>query len=360
MKQSRLWDWRIPVLIAIVEGLTHFGVLQGDSEGYTNMVELFRRTASLQQAQVVHWHGILRPVVPLLAVPLSFLMSDRSAVALVNVAFIALGTFMMYKVVMKLFGQREAFISAVIFATALPVLAYGTAVLTDGAGYAMLITLTFVVLFLLPEKQDLRTAVASGFLIGLGILTKETNFIAIVLLWVYFLINRDKLKPVNVILISAIALAISFGWSHLVNHSYLQFYGEGLEYNTPGYKGPILHLNIFVLSWQYAYSFILLPFVVLGFFLVENEKFKTIMEILFSTGLLVFLWPTLPEGRFTFLTCPAIIPLAGYSISKASTILADRPFFGRLTRNHLFWVAAILIAIVAYNNISGLKLIRLP
>ena len=353
-------DWRIPVLLALVEGLTHFGVLQGDSEGYTNMVKLFRGTATLQEAQVIHWHGILRPIVPLLAVPFSFLISYRSAVAFVNVAFILLGTYMAYQLGRKLFGEEEGFISAIVFASSVPILAYGTAVLTDGAGYAMLGTLIFVVLFLLPEKQDVRTAIITGVLVGLGILTKETNFIVILLLWVNFLINRNKLKLSSAIIVTAIALLISFSWAQYVGHSYLQFYGEGLEYNTPGYKGPLLHLNIFVLSLQYAYSFILLPFAFLGFFYVEDEKFKTLLEILFSTGILVLLWPTLPEGRFTFLTYPAMIPFAAFAISRASTILAQRPFFRRLTSNRVLWLGLILIAVIVYNNLSGLKLFRLP
>jgi 4-amino-4-deoxy-L-arabinose transferase-like glycosyltransferase len=356
----QIWDWKIPVLLALVEGLTHFGVLQGDSEGYTNMVELFRGTATLQQAQVLHWHGILRPIVPLLAVPFSFLVTDRSAVAIVNVAFVLLGTYMVYQLGKRLFGKEEAFITALVFASSVPILAYGTAVLTDGAGYAMLGTLIFIVLFVLPEKQDVRTAIITGLLIGLGILTKETNFIVVLLLWVNFLINRNKLKASSTIIITAIALLISFSWAQYVGHSYLQFYGEGLEYNTPGYKGPLLHLNIFVLSWQYAYSFILLPFAFLGFFYVEDEKFKTLLEILFSTGILVLLWPTLPEGRFTFLTFPAIIPFAAFAISRASTILAERPFFKRLISNRVLWIGLILAAVILYNNLSGLKLFRLP
>jgi 4-amino-4-deoxy-L-arabinose transferase-like glycosyltransferase len=352
-------DCRIPLLLALLEGLTHFGVLQGDSEGYTNMVRLFRGAATLQEAQVIHWHGILRPIVPLLAVPFSFVMSDRSAVAIVNVAFIMLGTYMIYQLGKRLFGMEEAFVSATVFASALPILAYGTAVLTDGAGYAMLGTLIFVVLFVLPEKQDLRTVILTGILIGVGVLTKETNFIAILLLWISFLNNRGRLKPFNAIIVTVIGLVISFGWSQYVGHSYLQFYGEGLEYNTPGYKGPLLHLNIFVLSLQYAYSFILLPFAFLGFFLVEDAKFKTLMEILFSTGLLVLLWPTLPEGRLTFLTFPAIIPLTAFALSQASTILAERPFFRRLS-NRRVWLGIFLTAVIAYNNLSGLKLVRLP
>ena len=353
-------DWRIPLLFALVEGLTHFGVLQGDSEGYTNMVKLFKGTATLQQAQVLHWHGILRPIVPLLAVPLSFLVTDRSAIAIVNVAFVLLGTYMAYQLGRKLFGEEAGFISALLFASSIPILADGTAVLTDGAGYAMLGTLTFVVLFVLPEKQDLRTVIITGLLVGLGILTKETNFIVLLLLWVSFLINRDKLKGSTAIIVTAIALLISFSWAQYVGHSYLQFYGEGLAYDTPGYKGPLLHLNIFVLSWQYAYSFILLPFAFLGFFYVEDEKFKTLFEVLFSTGILVLLWPTLPEGRFTFLTYPAIIPLAAFAISLASTILARRPFFRRLTSNRILWLGLILTAVIVYNNLSGLKLFRLP
>jgi len=357
---QRIFDWKIPVILALVEALTHFGVIQGDSSGYIAMVKLFRGTATLQEMQVVGWHGILRPIAPLFAVPFSFVVSYGSAIAIVDTAFLLLGTYMMYQLGSRLFGSEEGFVSAVVFASALPVLAYGAAVLTDGPGYAMLVTLVFVVLFVLPERQDVRTAILAGALIGLGILTKETNFIVILFLWILYLTDRSKLKLSNVLILTCVTLLISFGWAQYIGYSHFRMYQEGgIQYGTPGYKGPLLHPRLFLQSLEYAFSPILLAFAFIGFFYVEDSKFKPILEILFSTGMLILLWPTLPEHRLTFLSFPAIIPLAAFAISCASTILGGRPFFRTITRNRLVWLALLLIGIVAYSNLIGLRLIRL-
>jgi 4-amino-4-deoxy-L-arabinose transferase-like glycosyltransferase len=288
-----------------------------------------------------------------LAFPLSFFMSYGDAIAFVNLGFILLGTVMMYFLGSKLFDREVGCISAVSFASAIPVLAYGVAVLTDGAGYAILVTVIYVTLFELPEKRDLRIAFLIGLLFGAAVLTKETNFIGIVFLWIYYFVNRRKFAVANILIVTVVCFLISFGWSHFVGHSYLGFYGEGLQYQTPGYKGPFINVKGFLLSAEYAYA-LLLPFVFLGFFMVERDAFRKLMEILFSTGALVVLWPTPPESRLTFLTFPAMIPLAAYAISQGSAILAERPVFGKLDKR--YWLVLIMLAIVVFNNFYTRKL----
>jgi len=346
--QSKLADalvsWKFPALIAVLEGVTHFGSFQGDSQAYIDLVKFFRGVGN---NEILQWHGVLRPVVPLLALPLSFVLGYGESIALVNLGFIVLGTVMTYFLGYRLFGRTVGCVSAVTFASAIPVLAYGFAILTDGAGYAMLIIVIYAALFKLQEKKDLRSTVLLGLLFGAAVLTKETNFIGLAFLWVHYVFNRKRVTFSNLLVITAICLSLSLGWSHTVNHSYLKFYGEGLQYQTPGYKGPLLDVRGSLLSAEYAYA-LLLPFTFLGFFLVEREAFQKLMEILVSTGALVALWPTPPESRLTFLTFPAIIPLAAYAISQASTILGERPALGKL--HSRYWLVLIMLAIIVLNN----------
>jgi len=311
---------------------------------YIDIVRFLRGSGN---SEILQWHGILRPVVPVLAYPLSFLVSYGNAIALVNLGFIMLGTVMTYFLGSRLFDKEVGCISAISFACAIPVLAYGIAVLTDGAGYAMLVTLIYVVLFKLPKKRDLRIALLFGLLFGAAVLTKETNFIGLLFLWAHYFVNRRGFRVANILVVTVVCLLMSFGWSHFVGHSYLGFYGEGLQYSTPGYKGPLLNVRGFLLSAEYAYA-LLLPFVFLGFFMAERDAFRKLMEILVSTGALVVLWPTPPESRLTFLTFPAIIPFAAYAISQASAILAERPGFGKVDKR--YWLFLIMLAIIVFDN----------
>ena len=356
-KVARLWQ--LPVLLALGECLTHFGGLQGDSLAYIDMVKLFRGVATPQEAQVFAWHGMLRPIVPLLAVPLSYLIDFGLAIAAVDTMFIVLGTFAVYRIGEKLFDHKGAFVCGISFATALPVLAYGAAVLTDGAGYGMLAMLTYVAFFVLPQSQSYRVAILTGLLVGFGVLTKETNLMILGLIWIIFIVDRVKLKVAPFLIVTAIALAISLAWAHAIGQSYLGFYNQGLAYQnvTPGYSGPLLNPHQFLLSLEYAFA-VILPFAVIGFFYVDDEVFKKLFEVLIATAGLVLLWPTPPEDRLTFLLFPAIIPLSAFGIIQASVILGTRPLFKNLSAEA--WLTIFLIGVVLVNNLSGLRLLHLP
>jgi len=350
---SMLGSWKIPILFALLESLTHFGTWHGDSIGYVNIVKLFRGTASIEEAQAVHWHGILRPVVPFLALPLSYLMNYRDAIATVNLGFFLLGTLFTYLFTRKLLSSDAAFISAISFASAVPSLVFGTAILTDGPGYAMQIILLYFLLFVLEERRDLRTSILAGILIGIGVLTKETSFAIVAFLLLRFFLHRDRLTIANVLVVTALGIAIPLAWAQLVGYSYLGFYGEGLTYHAPGYKGPLVHPRLFVFSAVYAF-YLCLPFAFTAFFTIDDDRFKTICEILLSVGILLALWPTAPEGRLTFLFFPAVLPLAALGISQASQILGRRPWFKVISQRS--WLILILLVALTYTNAITFKL----
>jgi 4-amino-4-deoxy-L-arabinose transferase-like glycosyltransferase len=350
--------WQLPLLLALGECLTHFAQLQGDSSSYIDMVKLFRGVATSQEAQVFTWHGMLRPIVPLLAVPISYVLDYGFAIATVDTIFVLLGTFAVYLIGEKMFDPKVAFVSGMSFASAMPVLAYGAAVLTDGAGYGMLAVLTYVALFVLPQRQSFRVAVLIGAIVGVGVLTKETNLLILGLIWVIFLVNRGNLKIAPFLIVTAIAMAISLSWAHVIGQSYLVYYGQGLAYhNATGYSGPLLHPREFLISMESAFE-VILPFAILGFFYVDDGNFKKLVEVLVATGSIVLLWPTPPEDRLTFLLFPAIILFAAFGITQASSILGSRPLFKNLSVEA--WLTILLISLVVLTNLSGLRVFRLP
>ena len=340
--------WMIPVLVAVLEGLTHFGIWHGDSSGYVSMTKLFRGTASIDEALVTHWHGIVRPMVPFLAVPLSYATSYKDAIATVNLGFFVLGTFFVYLFTKKLLNSQAALISGLCFASAFPNLMVGAAVLTDGPGYAMEIVVIYFLLFVLEKKRDLGSSLLAGALIGIAVLTKETNLIILpVFLLLRFFLHRDRLTVSTMLLTLILAIAIPLTWSQLVGYNYLTFYREGLAYITPGYKGALTNPILFSLSFVYAFA-LCIPFAFMGFFLVDDGKFKILLEILLSAGVLLLLWPTNPEYRFAFLTFPATLPLAASGISQATQVLSRRPWFNRLGQRA--WLILLLILIMIITN----------
>jgi len=90
------WPWILVSSLAPVECSTHFGSIQGDLFGYIDLVKLLRVTATLQEVLVAHWHGMLRPVVPLLALSLSFVTDYPAAIILVNTCLILAANLVIY------------------------------------------------------------------------------------------------------------------------------------------------------------------------------------------------------------------------------------------------------------------------
>ena len=349
-KSSNAWHSYFVMAFALIECITHFGSVQGDSSGYVDMVKLFRGTATPQEALIAGWHGMLRPVIPLLAVPVSFVAGYPTAIAAVNTVFVVIGTLFMYKFGTKLLTPEIGFISAIAFASATPVLTYGAAVLTDGPGYVMLIVLFYLIVFLLPEKNSLEFACLIGLLLAVGILTKETTVILLIFTPLFYLANRARLKLQNVIVILLLGLAIPLGWAQAIGQSYFGYYSVGVAYAGSGYEGPLLHARLFMLSAIVAFA-ILLPFAFMAFFTLKDKSiFETICLVLLSAGLIVLGWPTLPESRLTFYTFPAVIPLAALGVTQACEVLADRPFFRFLTKKQ--WLILVLLLIIISTNAS--------
>jgi hypothetical protein len=87
----------------------------------------------------------------------------------------------------------------------------------------------------------------------------------------------------------------------------------------------------------------------MGFFRVEDDRFKTLCQILLSVGVLLALWPTAPEYRFTFLAFPAVLPLAASGMDQASDVLARRSWFNRLGK--MSWLILFLFVTVVVPNV---------
>lgn len=345
-RNNRILDWKVPAILAFVEGITHFASFQGDSPGYVNLVKAFRGTATPTERSIMSNYFVLRPVVPALAVPFSYLMSYANAVAAVNLGFLLLGTYVVYHFVSRLMMRREAGLAASIcYASAFTNLVFGVAVLADGAGFAMLIVSLYAILFLL---HDTRSSVLVGLIVGLSILTKETNLIAVIFLLIHYLRVRRDVHFLPFAIVAVIGLGLAFSWSALVGFSYTKLYLLQFTYATPGYKGALVNPKLAASQIWNAFNFTL-PFAFMALFLVTDDQFKTVIECTIPALVLFIASPTYIQSRFIFLAFPGILPLAGFGIVEAAGVLARRPWFGKLSKEH--WLLFLLFMLVLYTNV---------
>jgi hypothetical protein len=334
------------MVVAFVEGVTHFASFQGDSPGYVDLVKAFRGTATPTERAILSNYFVLRPVVSALAVPFSYVMSYTNAVATVNLVFLLLGTYVVFQFVNRLMMRRDAALAASIcYASAFANLVFGVAVLADGAGFAMLIVSVYAILFLL---HDTRSSLLVGLIVGLSILTKETNLIAVIFLLIHYLRVRGKVKLLPFVIVAAVSLGLAFSWSTLVGFSYAKLYLLQFTYATPGYKGTLVMPKLAASQIWNAFNFTL-PFAFMALFLVTDDQFKTAIECTLPALVLFIASPTYIQSRFTFLAFPGILPLAAFGIVEAADVLARRPWFGKLSKVH--WLLILLFMLVLYTNV---------
>jgi 4-amino-4-deoxy-L-arabinose transferase-like glycosyltransferase len=252
----------------------------------------------------------------------------------------------MFLFVKETFDEELAVVSAILFATSVQVIVFSVSVLTDGAGYMFLIAGVAGIL-LWAERKGPGSWALVGILVGLAMLAKETNIILFVCLLVRLLSNRTQQQLKMTIVVFGIGLTIPLIWSGMIGFNYLQMYQAGLAYHGVGYKGALVSPRLFLKSLVYAF-YLSLPLALIGFIKVENDKFKTLLEIFVSALPLLILWPTLPEGRFSFLLFPAVIPLAAVGLRDTATSLSNRPWFKELSAR--YWLILFTLFIVGFDT----------
>ena len=333
---------------SVAEGLTHFGAWHGDSSRYVDIVKVFIGTANAQERTVIGWHGILRPIVPFLASPLAYFLDPRTSIAVVNLIFYVFGTYMTYVFTKRLFTDEWiGLIAGVGYASAPSNLLFGPAILSDGAGYAMLIVSLYIAMFILEKNPTTRNAVRTGLVVGVGLLTKEVLVAVPLVLAFRFLHDRTKRGALNLMLVCVVGALIPLAWSFLIGKGYLTWYNEGVIYADGSYNGILRNLKAFAVTLEWSYV-VLLPFAFLGFFHLKNEDMTLLCETFAAVMLVLIVWPTLPEYRFTFLTFPAVLASAAVGVNYAATNLAQRPILSRLSKPQ--WIILILAVAVLFTN----------
>jgi 4-amino-4-deoxy-L-arabinose transferase-like glycosyltransferase len=273
-------------------------------------------------------------------------ISVQDAIASVNLVLLLIGTWVVFVFVKDILDEELAVVSAILFATSVQVLVFSVSVLTDGAGYTFLIA-GMAGILLWAERKGPRAWTLVGVLVGLAMLAKETNIILLVYLLVRLISVRTQHQLRMTIVVFAVGLAIPLIWSGMIGFSYLQMYQAGLAYQGLGYKGALVSPRVFLKSLVYAF-YLSLPVAFLGFIKIDNDKFKILLEMLVSALPLLLLWPTLPEGRFSFLLFPAVIPLAAIGLRDTAISLSNRPLLKELDTKQ--WLILLTLFIVVFNT----------
>lgn len=312
------------VIFSLVEGLTHFGQAYPDSPGYVSTAHLFQgREALVGSADF----RLLRPVIPFLASIVNYFVNIRFSFAIVNlILWCAAAVVMFYFTKLLTKDSYSSLFSAALFTSAIPMLLFGDAVLTDMGGYFfILLGIFLVVKWDIPRAPIQRVCLAS-LILAVGVLTRESvaSVLIFAVAWT-ILSNRTRGSLARAAILFVIPLAIALSWSYIVGVSYTAWYSQGGLAFAAAHQhlSKVQKILRFVGSVQYSFGRFpeVLALAGLGLLAVhDRNKLKIQISIWIGALAIIFAWPII-DTRFTFILFPSIFPLAGAGLEEAYKII---------------------------------------
>jgi len=328
------------LLLSLLESSLFFGKIFPDSPGYIEVAYFFNgKGTSFSQSRM------LRPLIPFLASILNKLVDISTAFGIVNLLLWLASSYVMFQLSKDLLDDSDlAWYVSISFTASLPVIIYGSGVLTDMAGFFFVILSAWLTRRLQKERSALRY-LSIGTVMGLGILGREVVFACLP----FFILSeisqrRDGMDYRKTLLTVLIALLPSVLWSTALGLNYLEWFKTGgIQYAGGWTFNPKELLKSVLL----AFSF-LVPFAPIGF-LEEEDESKCLFYLfsLLSIVSILIVWPV-KDYRFSFLLSPCVIPLSVKGIDWAATRLSGKPIFSAVEPS--LWKKLILIVYVAFSN----------
>lgn len=336
----------IQLIITLSYGIHRFP----DTQSYIDSANFFIEGGELPELFVFR---LLRPLPLLLADALSFINGIEFGFLLQNLIFLALSTYLFYKVMSRIYnrkGQEDiAFFSTLIFISALPILEFGLAILTDMGTWFFFLWSLYLFLLSIEKGIDYKYTALGGLVAGLGVLMKQ-NAAASALFFGLFLLLLPKIsfsektkKGIVLVFMFLIPNIIASGWLYLtMGFTHLDQLGY-VTTPTEIYYTPAM----FIVSFLQAFT-LLVPFFLLGVYYVirekryENLKFNGILLV--STLVPILAFPAFTD-RYTFLIFPVVIPLSIIGLKRFRELL-KRSF---TVEEHWILVAFVIIFFLCNN-----------
>jgi 4-amino-4-deoxy-L-arabinose transferase-like glycosyltransferase len=342
------------VIFSLAEGLTHYGLVYPDSPGYMAAAHFFEGRGAATGTAAFR---LLRPLVPFLASLANYFLDIRTSFAIVNLVFWCASAVLMFYFTKLLTKDANAsLLSSALFTSAIPMLLFADAVLTDMAGYFfILFGIYLVVRWDLPHATLKRVCIG-GLVLGIGILARENVAAVLIFALAWAILSRGSIP--RTIVFCLIPIGISVLWSSAIGVSYLAWYAQGgLAFAAVNQHLSLLQ-RAYRLLGSIQYSFGLLPEVLvlaaLGLLRIQDKGYLKIhISILIGAFAIIFAWPVV-DTRFTFILFPSILPLAGSGLEEAYNLI----FKGKLvqtiwpsfsdTANSRFAFLLLVLAIYAF------------
>lgn len=260
--------------------------------------------------------------------------TDPSMLRLVPVAFLVLTVVVTYRLGRELHGPTTGALAAVLFLELPYVFRWGTALLTDMA-VTFFFALALLLTVQLSKRKSIGLAVATGAIIGVGILTKYTMLFIFPLLIVYLaVVGRLRESLLHFAIVIGTAAAVVMPW---VLYAYL---GGVLRRQTrqvgfftgvvmTGIGGRKVMLDLVLMNLPSGIGVFNLPLIALGGWHALRRRGPAERFVLVWVGTVsCILLLTMPDPRYFMITFPALAMLMARAletvpgVSRQAIVLA--------------------------------------
>jgi len=237
-------NWRILAIISIsvLEAVLNLGRYWNDSEMYISLSNYFlgknpEYIASIPQP---YTSSPRRPMIPFLASLLMPTLGAPLSYGIINTFFWVGAAIISYKTAEILSDKNRAFLVALFFTTSIPMIAYGSSILTDVGGYFAVGASLYLCLFERGKTMRRRIYFIQALLLALACLINEMAIAG--LLFLLFIRAKERKGIVESLIAvgSVIAGAILI---ILLNPSYSKFIYKAFDFYTTTYISYVIARN---------------------------------------------------------------------------------------------------------------------
>ncbi len=315
-----------------------------DTDGFIYSIQMFRG----QDAEL-YANRYLNPFYPVIASKLLFFIGPVQALITINILFFFGTALLTYGLVRRVFkNDIVGLSSAIIIATAYPMVRYALTQVQDLGGYFWFVA-TLYCGWRWYESRDYRWLVVAGTGTAFGLLTKESGAMAAVFVGLLILINKSKL-------LSKFYQLVIFSIFPFITLIINKFRGRDVDYDSTRwfidnwkiyfdthytfFKWAAINLSTFNFVWPLFFLGLILLY--LNRKSIDKSVFVYLLAIL-PSSLSYFAWP-LFISRTVFISAWLIVPIASYFIAR---VFAS----GRKSLAIVLFVVAIITPSVLQNTL---------
>jgi hypothetical protein len=328
------------------------GTISPDGPGYVSVTEYFKG----ENVELSKWR-VSRPIIPILALPLSYLLNTQLSFILVNAILFVLLVILFYFIAKELLGEPlHAFYANLLLIFAFPIYYRGINVTADLASWLIFVCISYLILY--SKKEDIVTikvfSIIAAFC-AIGTLVTELVLASFLLVFFQYLFEtfnkKSHLKIFRDLIIIGLSFTIPFIIIQLLiylifDYSIFDKANRQMDWfaNNPlnlGFMGLIR-----ILIGTFSVSLLFLPMGILEFW--QNKRYAKLHLAMFVSIMLTLFAVYTNSIRFAFVLFPLVFT---FNIRGIFFIISKLQFVISATQKQVQIARLTLVVIVCTFNI---------